>query len=407
VPKVEIIITGSELVSGRVGDVNGRLMATSLDGMGIPCQAIHVVGDDLGHLTHTIARALEAADLVLISGGLGPTGDDLTHQAVADASGCPLTPLPLTPGHQPAPTPQGATPIHNPKGSAAGIWLKLGGKALAALPGVPWELEAMWPEVVARIGAGFGSAGLTVSRTLRFVGLTEREVERRAMAALGDPPPPGLTLGVTAQPLAVDLHLKAAATGALETAVKRLIPTLGDHLYGEGTITLPQAVGGLFDRRGLVVACAESCTGGAISAALTSVSGASNYVDRGVVTYSNTAKTELLGVPEAMLETHGAVSEPVAVAMAEGLLARSRAGVALSVTGIAGPTGGTPEKPVGLVFMAVAGEDGTFCREFRHRGDRARVIERSVTRGLDLLRRYAQGGIAALEAHFTEADPGT
>jgi len=220
----------------------------------------------------------------------------------------------------------------------------------------------------------------------------------------------GAAYGVTARPLLVDVHLKAPDAPCLARAVAAAREALGDAVYAEGERSLSEVVGEALRAGGLQVATAESCTGGALAAALTAVPGASDYVDRGVVTYSNAAKTELLGVDPGLIAAHGAVSDPVARAMAEGLLARSRAGVTVAVTGIAGPTGGTPEKPVGLVHLALADGSGTFARPFLHRGDRERVIARSVTRALDLLRRYLAAGpdrgLAALEARFPEGPKG-
>jgi nicotinamide-nucleotide amidase len=210
----------------------------------------------------------------------------------------------------------------------------------------------------------------------------------------------GARWGVTARPLAVDVHLRAPDPGRLERAALAVRGALGDTVYGEGEANLAQVVGEGLRGAGLRVATAESCTGGALAAELTRVPGASDYVERGVVAYANAAKVEALGVPEALIATHGAVSEPVARAMAEGLLARSRADLAVAVTGIAGPTGGTPDKPVGLVHLALADGSGCFARAFMHLGDRERVIQRTVTRALDLLRRYLDGGLAGLERHF-------
>ncbi|MBI5136185.1 MAG: nicotinamide-nucleotide amidohydrolase family protein [Nitrospirae bacterium] len=394
-----ILITGSELVTGRVSDVNGPFLAGRLSEMGIPVAGITVVGDDRERLTLAIGTLFRAATLVVMSGGLGPTGDDLTRPVLAAALGVPLVAGPERDGRPPYPLPQGGEPIANPKGSAPGIWFAQGGRALAALPGVPWELRAMWPEVARRAAPLFG--GATRHRALlRTVGLTEREVERRVRAALERHDLAAVEVGVSAKPLAVDVHLAAASPDTLALAAAAARGALGDHVFTETDAPLAQVVGDALRRAGKRVATAESCTGGALSAAFTAIAGASDYVDRGVVSYSNAAKVEALGVPEALIATHGAVSEPVARAMAEGLLARSHADIAVAVTGIAGPTGGTGQKPVGTVVMALTAADGTFCRTFHHMGDRPRVIQRSVTRALDLVRRHLLGGVAGLERDF-------
>jgi nicotinamide-nucleotide amidase len=396
----EVVVTGTELLSGAVADVNGPFLARELTALGVECSAITVAGDHAGAVADRLREALGRARLVVVSGGLGPTGDDLTREALARAAGRPLVDVPALEGHFAAPAPEGADQVPNPKGSAAGLWLSLDGGAVAALPGVPWELAAMWPAFRPRVEALFRGRARVASRTLRTVGLSEREVEARLGAARAALDAAGARHGVTARPLAVDLHLKAPSDEALARAAAAAREALGDTVYGEGEADLSEIVGRALRAAGWRVATAESCTGGALAAALTRVPGASDYVDRGVVTYSNAAKCDLLGVPEALIAAHGAVSDPVARAMAEGLLARSSARVTVAVTGIAGPTGGTPDKPVGLVHMAVADASGSFARAFHHRGDRERVIARSVARGLDLLRRYAAGGLAALEAHF-------
>lgn len=394
-------------MNGRVSDVNGPFLANSLADMGIPCTGIQILGDDSAILTQRLRQALSRSRVVILTGGLGPTDDDMTRQVLCDATGRLRVDFPTLAKHMPASGPDGAELIKNPKGSAAGLWMDWDNHAVVALPGVPWELTAMWPEVAARLVPLFADQPRPNRHMLRTVGLTEREVERRVLAALGSPNKdrhPGMEIGVSAKPLAVDVYLSADSPTQLNNAIAAAHTGLGDHIFTETADTLAEVVGAALRQAKVWVACAESCTGGAISAALTAVPGASDYVDRGVVSYSNDAKQSLLGVPNALLVEHGAVSEPVAVAMAQGLLARSQADIALSVTGIAGPGGGTPEKPVGLVVMALASADGTFCRSFHHAGDRARVVQRTVTRGLDLIRRYLLGGHPGLSSHFPHHD---
>ncbi|MDH4228810.1 MAG: nicotinamide-nucleotide amidohydrolase family protein [Nitrospirota bacterium] len=403
-PRAELLLTGEELVTGKTADSNGLFLARKLAAMGLPCLRITLVGDGGAEITTAAREALLRADVVIVSGGLGPTGDDLTRPALALALNRPLTtPAPL-PEHRPGALPEGGEQLHNPQGSAAGFWVVTETqRVLAALPGVPWELETMWPELERRLRAHFPHA-VRHALTLRTVGRMERQLDQevgRVLTGLS-----GVEWGVTANPLAVDLHLTAVDAGTLQDTARRLRTALGDVVYGEDDTPLAGVVGRLLRERGWMVATAESCTGGAICAALTAVAGASDYVERTVVSYSNAAKVEALGVPQHLVDTHGAVSEAVARAMAEGLLGRSHADITLAVTGIAGPGGGTPDKPVGLVFMAVATADGTFCRGFLHRGDRSRVIARSVTRGLDLLRRALLHGNTGLETHFPPTPPG-
>ena len=393
-PRIELILTGEELVTGKVADSNGRFLAVGLSRMGLPCLRVTLVGDGEDEIGNAAREALSRSNLVVVSGGLGPTGDDVTRQALATALNLPLVTLEALPDHRPGAVPDGAVQMANPQGSAAGFWIETAAVTLAALPGVPWELTAMWPELERRIRARFPDR-VHYARTLRTVGRMEKELDRivgDALSGMDD-----VSLGVTANPLAVDLHITATTDAALKKAVSRVHTALGDVIYAEGDTSLAAVVGDLLRAGGQTVATAESCTGGAICAALTAVPGASDYVDRGIVSYANAAKTQALGVPEALIKAHGAVSEPVARSMAELLRGAAHVDITLSVTGIAGPTGGTKEKPVGTVYMAVSTPEGTVCYRFVHAGDRARFVQRTVYRGLDLIRRYAQGGITALE----------
>lgn len=399
-----LIVTGSELLTGAVADVNGPFLARRLAALGVACRAITAVGDDPAALEAAVRLGVRHARLVVVTGGLGPTRDDLTRHAVAAAVGRPLVEAPALARHRAAPVPEGAVQVPNPLGSAAGFWLEAGGAAVCALPGVPWELEAMWGALEAKVRERFPGAEPGAFVTLRTVGLTEREVESCLEAARDAFAEAGAEVGVTARPLAVDVHLWAPGRAAAARAAAAARGVLGDTVYAEGAETLAWVVGKALKDAGRRIATAESCTGGALCAALVAVPGASDYVDRGVVAYADRAKADLLGVPEALLAEHGAVSDPVARAMAEGLLTRAGVDVTVAVTGVAGPTGGTPDKPVGLVYMALAEAGGTFCRPFRHPGDRDRVIARTVTRALDLVRLHLAGGLAALEGRYP-SDP--
>jgi competence/damage-inducible protein CinA-like protein len=395
-----VIVTGSELLTGAVADSNGPFLARSLAALGVPCRAITAVGDEPAALEAALRRDLKGHALVVVTGGLGPTRDDLTRPAVAAAVGRPLVAAATLDRHRAAPVPEGAVQVANPLGSAAGFWLEAGEVAVCALPGVPWELTAMWGAMETHVKRWFPEAEAGALVTLRTAGLTEREVEDRLETARDALAAAGAEVGVTARPLAVDVHLRAPARAGAERAAAAARRVLGDTVYGEGAQTLAQVVGVALKAAGRRIATAESCTGGALCAALVAVPGASDYVDRGVVAYADRAKVEALGVPEGVLAAHGAVSAPAARAMAEGLRTRAGVDVAVAVTGIAGPAGGTPDKPVGLVYLALAEAGGTFCRPFRHAGDRERFIARTVTRALDIVRLHAAGGLAALEAHY-------
>ena len=413
----EIICIGDELISGRVGEGNARYAAARLWPLGLGLTHVVMVGDEPAAMQEAFNQACARADYLIVSGGLGPTEDDLTAEQAARFLGLPLVEHPekikqledmlrprgreLTPEiRRMALMPTGAHPL-DPHSAGFGL-TDASGRPLYFLPGVPQEFRriidnAVLPELAARAGAG-----VVVSRQLSCYGLPESEVGRR-LAGLAQGVP-GASLGYYPVFPEVQLLLslragdEAAAQAGLEPLEQEVIKRLEGYVVTRGGASLQQTVADLLVAQRLSLALAESCTGGLIGHRLTSVPGASDFLERGLVVYSNRAKQELLGVSPATLERHGAVSAECAQEMAEG--ARIRAGVdlGLAVTGIAGPTGGSPEKPVGTVFFGLSHVQGTQTWQRHFYGDRGMVKLQAAETALDLLRRH-------LEPHA--AVPGT
>ena len=412
--RAAIVAVGSEMLTPSKVDTNSLHITEGLNRLGVDVIAKAVVGDSRDELAHIISSLLERVDLLILCGGLGPTDDDVTREAVALALDRPLAedeaitarlrerfkargfamPMPETNRRQ-AMLPAGAAVIENTKGSAPGLWIDHDARSVVLLPGPPREMKPMLAALIEGRLRDRSPGEPLVRRVIRIAGRIESDVDQllqplyREWAAAA----PAIAATILAQPGAIELHLSAQASSqdvvdrALESAVQRVVDTIGADIYSTDGRKLEQVVGDLLVAKGLRVAAAESCTGGLITSRLTDVPGSSRYVDQSVITYSNEAKTELLGVPTDVLKAHGAVSEPVALAMAEGIRVRAGAGVGVGVTGIAGPTGGTPEKPVGIVVAAVVTASERRCRTFRFFGDREQVKFQASQSALDMVRR--------------------
>jgi nicotinamide-nucleotide amidase len=398
---VELVMTGQELTSGIVADANSAFACRSLEAAGMSVGRITVVGDhqeDIVQALHQAARA----PFVIVSGGLGPTEDDRTAAAAADLTGGSLemnetalagvrqafqsmgrTMAPIN--EKQALLPVGATVLPNPIGTAPGFEVQAHDSRLFFLPGVPREFRRMLTdEVIPRIQPD--DAPTRVTRIIKVYGYGESRV---AQALAGLRPPAGITVGW--RPDFPEIHLHLYGQGDAEKALADATATVEEHLgirvISTDGRSLPEVLGDLLKARGWKLALAESCTGGLLGTLLTDASGSSQYLDRGFVTYSNQAKQDLLNVPEGILEAHGAVSSQTAQAMASGALAASQADMALAVTGIAGPTGGTPDKPVGTVHIARATATSVESRELHLPGDRAMVRRGAAWAAMDLGRR--------------------
>ena len=401
-PAAEILTVGSEILAGDILDTNSRHIAQALSGLGIVVSRRVSVSDHVDAIAEAVSDALHRADILVITGGLGPTPDDLTREGVARALGVGLALRneliePLRERfrkfgfREMADTnlvqltlPEGAEPILNPIGTAPGFRVAQGNQAMFVLPGIPREMEIMLEESVLPWLREHRELSPLEVRTLRTIGIGESDLVHRfghVFSALVD-----VEVGFYPQLPGVDLKLSSKVLPALDRAEQELRVVLGQHVFGVKGDTLPGVVGRLLVAQGWRVATAESCTGGRIAALLTSVPGSSRYVDRGVVAYSDRAKTELLGVPAELIAEHGEVSEPVARAMAEGLRERAQVEAVIAVTGIAGPDGGTPEKPVGLVWSAIAVPGETRVWQSMHGGTRDMIVTRSANVNLNRLR---------------------
>ncbi|MCP9440727.1 MAG: competence/damage-inducible protein A [Nitrospira sp.] len=411
----ETVAIGSELLIGGRSDSNSLFIAEVLGSLGIEVKFKSIVGDDRGDIVQVIETAVRRTDVVIMTGGLGPTVDDCTREAVAAATGRRLVRrkealdgmtarlaqwgrVPNRGQLQQARIPSRAEVLPNPVGSAPGFALRWKGAWLVALPGVPGEMQAMMrgavvPLLTARLLSSAEQPPQPISRLVFHTwGLPEADVDAKLRGLV--PKRSLVELGLLASPMGVLVSLTAkgrcsADHRMLKTLTEEVRARLNDWIFAEGEDSMEAVVGRLLSERGLTIAVAESCTGGLITHRLTQVPGSSAYVDRGAVCYSNQAKIDLLGVPPDLIARYGAVSREVAAAMARGIRQQAAVSVGLSVTGIAGPGGGTETKPVGLVYIGLDGGEGdVLVKEFRFHGDRSVIKQRSSQAALDLLRRW-------------------
>ena len=417
---VEIVTIGTEILLGQLVDTNSAHVARTLADHGVDVYAKHSVGDNTDRLAVMLSGALERADGAVTTGGLGPTVDDLTKDAVARAVGKRLV------LHEPslhaieerfrsfgrvmtennrrqAYLPDGCVVLDNPHGTAPGfVALRDDGRFVACMPGVPREMKPMLEErLVPWLVERFGLREAIYTKTLHTVGIGESDLDRRIedlFRTLENP-----KIAVLAHGFRVDVKVMAKADSR-ERADAMIAPVaaelrerIGTGYYGDDETTLAGAIVGRLAERGLTLATAESCTGGAVADAIVAVAGASAVFRGAVVAYANEVKTALLDVPEEILERNGAVSEETAVAMARGARDRLGAGVVLATTGIAGPSGGTQEKPVGLVWFALAFEDGEIeTRKLTFPGNRTDIRERATVAALGLLWRRIERDVPAI-----------
>ena len=405
-----LITVGDEILLGQIVNTNAAWLGERLAAVGADLRTSTVVGDTMDDIRRALDHAYaDGAAVVIVTGGLGPTTDDLTRDAVARTFGRELVfdpdvlagirarytargrEMPAI-GRRMAEVPEGFEVLPNPKGTALGLWGERdGGGAIALVPGVPYEMKAITEaEILPRLQAR--QDGVVVSRTLLSVGKGESD-----LSALLDEIPGSLGEGVGLAYLpslgSVRLRITArgadgdAAAAAVGRGVERVRERLGRLVVGEGaSLTIEAAILDLLGTRGRTLAMAESCTGGAITARLVACAGASRVVRGGLVAYSDDAKRDLLGVPDALLRAHGAVSEPVALAMARAARDRFGADIGVASTGIAGPTGGTLEKPIGTVWLGYAGPSGERTVGLHLTTDREVNIGLTSTLALDLVR---------------------
>jgi len=408
----EIIAVGSELLTPYRMDTNSLYLTEQLNLLGVEVVFKSVVGDHLGRLVAAAQHGLFRSDIVIFSGGLGPTEDDLTREAVAEALGVGLRRDPemvrsleerfaarswkMAPNNaKQADLLEGATVLPNPNGTAPGQWLsgQFDGREriIVLLPGPPHELKSLFEsEVRERLRAKVPPAFLA-SRTLKVAMLGESQVDARVAPIYKRYTDVDTTILAGAGEIELHFKCRAATQDAAQRRVDEVAglaeDELDDAIYSRNGESLEQIVGYWLQMRNATLAVAESCTGGLLAERITSVGGSSRYFLGGAVVYSNYLKTELAGVPAEMIDRHGAVSREVAAALAEGIRYRCESSLGVGITGVAGPAGGTPEKPVGLVFHAVASDTGTEVVQRNFPGDRKRIRRFASTMALDMMRK--------------------
>jgi nicotinamide-nucleotide amidase len=412
----EVISVGTELLLGEILNSNAQFLAQELAQLGIPHYYQTVVGDNGLRLQRAVAIACERSRLLIFTGGLGPTPDDLTTETLADFFQTPLVERadvladiaakfaqrgrPMSPSNRKqALLPEGAEVLPNPTGSAPGmIWQPRSGLTLLTFPGVPSEMQIMWRETAVPylISQGWGQ-DIIYSRTLRFWGIGESTLAEQVAEQLKLENPtvaPYAGKGEVRLRVSAKARTEAEAMQVIEPVVQQIRQIAGANYYGSDQDSLASVVGGLLKQVGQTLAVAESCTGGGLGQFLTQVSGSSAYFRGGIISYDNQVKVDLLGVNPEDLAAQGAVSDVVAQQMAQGARDRLKADWGLSITGIAGPEGGSPTKPVGLVYLGIAAPDGTVeshCYLFGESRGREMVRWVSLCTVLDLLRRRLEG----------------
>jgi len=403
----EVISVGTELLLGQILNTNSQYLAQKLAELGIDLYFQTTVGDNMERLKIAIDTAVKRADILIFTGGLGPTSDDITKEAVADYFGLTLVldedvlrriekfferrqvNMPEINKKQ-AYVPEGAKVLHNKNGTAPGLIIEKDGKIAILLPGPPFEMQPMFEEQVLPYLERFSKQKI-YSRVLKFVGIGESSIEEALKDLILSQTDP--TLALYAKPFEVELRIttkkesEEIAKSLLQSMEDRIRERLGEYIYGVDGQLLEEVVVSLLAEKRLKVSIAESCTGGLICNKITNVPGASEVFDRGFIVYSNEAKMKLLGVPEQVLKEYGAVSSQTAKYMAQGALSNSLAHIALSVTGIAGPGGGSETKPVGLVYIGIATKDNCESFEFRFSGDRLRIKDMTSKAALNILRK--------------------
>jgi nicotinamide-nucleotide amidase len=410
--RAEILAVGSELLTPLRSDTNALFLTARLLEIGIATGARVTVADDAELLASAFKSALARADIVIATGGLGPTEDDLTREAAAAALGRSIIRDPTildalkkrfakylrnmaTVNEKQADVIEGATVLPNARGSAPGQMVDVEGRLLFLLPGPPSEMAPMFDEQVLPLVRARAGGRVLATRVLRIACLAESDVEQAVAPIYTRYDNPRTT--ILGGPAQVELHFTAdAATTAeaeerIEELAAQVRAALPGRVYSEDGRELHTVVAALLAERGLSLALAESCTGGLVAARLTEIPGASRFLERAYVTYSNRAKIDLLGIEPALIEAQGGVSAEVAQAMAAGARRTSGASIGVGITGIAGPDGGTPDKPVGLVFLALEGAAGTRVRRVQFIGDRERVRFAASQTALEMIRRGLLG----------------
>lgn len=403
----EILSVGTELLMGQIVNTDARYIAARLCGLGVDSYFQQVVGDNEDRLLSAIRLAEERSDVLILTGGLGPTKDDLTRETLALHLGLPLLENAVcradmeewmkgrgrsitSNNYRQVCLPEGALPFRNERGTAPGFAIRMGKKHYIVLPGPPNELEYMVDRSLVPYLREL-SGDQIVSRTLRFFGIGESALADRLRELIDEQGrvtiAPYAGLGEVSLRLSVKVGAQEDAEPLLDGVQEKILSLCGEYLYGIGDAKLPEVTAKLLLEKNKTLSLAESCTGGMIASELVALPGISAALMEGVVCYSNEAKMRRLGVKEETLCSFGAVSKECAREMALGERSAAGTDFAIAVTGIAGPDGGSPEKPVGLVYIALADESGVQVRELRLRGERGRIRRLSMLNALDMLRR--------------------
>lgn len=404
----EIITIGDEILYGQVVDTNSAFMGAELGKIGIRIKQITSISDEAAHIKKALDEALSRTDVILITGGLGPTKDDLTkttlaeyfgvglkldEQSLADVTeifrrhGRELTEL----NRQQAFLPENCQPIRNVLGTAPGMWFETAGKIMVSMPGVPFEMKRMMTDIVLpRLQQHFALPEIN-HKVIQTIGIGESFLAEK-IAAWEDNLPNNIKLAYLPSLGSVRLRLTGLDTGTdnlerqMQQEVDKLSNLIPEYIFAYGEVTLPQAIGNLLKERGLTIAAAESCTGGMVAQKLTGISGSSAYFLGGLVAYDNAVKIEHLGVAEVTIHTYGAVSEETVTEMAQNIRQKFKTDIGIATSGIAGPTGGTPEKPVGTIWIAYADAGQTIARKLSFNRTRELNIEYTTMAVLNLVR---------------------
>jgi nicotinamide-nucleotide amidase len=405
---VEIISIGNEILGGNIVDTNANYIIKKLKGINLNVQHVSAVADEESEIVAQLKEACQRSQIIITTGGLGPTEDDITFQSVAKTFQLNLVKYPEAERHMieriskigvsVSPSnlkqsflPEGSICIINPYGTAPAMILEKEGKVIVSLPGVPLEMKNLLSEqIIPFLEKNFPNLEHIQSRIIRTSGLGESNLNDMIKDFIISNQK--LNIGIYASPEDIKIQLNALAKTAegtkniLDEATRQLKVILGDYIFGYDNESLEEVTGNLLRRKKLSLAVAESCTGGMLGETLTTVPGSSDYFKGGIISYDGEIKEKLLGVPHTLLTQFGEVSEPVAKAMAEGVRKKCNSDVGLSITGIAGPTGGSQEKPVGLVYIGLADAGQTLVQKHYFHNGRQAIRLRSVRRALNMLR---------------------
>ncbi len=405
--KAEIFSIGTELLSFNRTDSNAPWLTQKLEELGINVIGRHILKDDEETIIDSVKNSFKRADLIITIGGLGPTEDDITKFAISKIfnkklifkdeiwqhiknryrkQNRPVSELSKIQAY----IPEGSKYFLNTIGSAPGIWIEENRKVIAMLPGPPEEFQAMSEAYLLKSIKEFFGYSNVVNLIFKMIGLTEVQVEKRLKKLYKKFPQVSIT--ILAMPAQVDLYFKIPEEQATALIIKEIRDFMENnfqkYIYAREEEAIESAIGKILEEKKLRIAVAESCTGGLLANRITNVSGSSNYFECGVVSYSNNSKSYLLKVPEKLIKKHGAVSQQVALAMAKGARVISGADIGIAITGIAGPTGGTPSKPVGTVHIALSSKDKTIHQSFHFLGNRTLIKYYSTQQAFALLRKY-------------------